>query len=61
MSASAPLSADLGSRPESGFARREARYGQPVPRAQGGGPWGNHGFPHARQTEALRFLAELTQ
>ena len=60
MSASAPLSADLGSRPEPGFAR----LGGPLrpTRATGSrGAGGDQGFPHARQTEALRLLAELTQ
>ena len=33
------------SRPEAGSAGREARRGLPVRRAEGGGSWGNHGFP----------------
>ena len=33
-------------RPKAGFAGREARYGRTMNDAEGGGPWGNHGFPH---------------
>src|SRR5919106_6430521 len=34
-------------RAEPGFARREPKPGQPWRAREGGGPWGNHGFPHA--------------
>ena len=35
--------------PEAGFAGREARHGGSVRCAEGGGSWGNHGFPHAQK------------
>ena len=35
-------------RPEAGFAGREAKDGWTMCGAEGGGSWGNHGFPHAQ-------------
>ncbi len=37
------------SRPEAGFAGREASSGPPVSHAEEGGWWGKHGFPHPCQ------------
>jgi hypothetical protein len=39
---------DDASRPEAGFAGREATVGSAVRRAERGGSWGNHGFPHVQ-------------
>ena len=36
-------------RPEAGLAGREAKPALPPRCAEGGGSWGNHGFPHATQ------------
>jgi hypothetical protein len=36
-------------RAEPGFVRREPKRGDPVLSGKGGGPWGNHGFPHAEK------------
>ena len=40
-------SVNSGWRPEAGFAGREARDEVSGNCAEGGGSWGNHGFPHA--------------
>ena len=42
-----PLSESGQWRPEGGLAAREARPAVPCLRPEGGGSWGNHGFPHA--------------
>jgi len=39
------------SRPEPGFARREANLGRTVPDPEKGGSWGKHGFPHGSYSE----------
>jgi len=46
------LDTRLPSRAEPGFARAEPKDGGKRRAAEGGGPWGNHGFPHVRASAA---------